>query len=880
MSYALFLGFTSIPLSKHDNFQHHIRTLFKSVLPNPPETSPLYKPEFFLLFGDYDLLTLAFVDDAEFALRSFTPYNPRFGSNNNAPFDHQVLLSLGVHEDSGIENHILEESLKSTPLISVVRIKLSTYLLSAYGLAFRNAILERIKNELAKCNIDKWILTETFSWNEITLVVFSTQYQGVFELLTELRGIRVDEICGNFNDDRYKTVDIVKINHPVIKNTHTTFGFYQKYSNPEKVVLSPVTSILTKGDSFKNILDDFGTEYKDISKKFDIRLGIGNTDIVLLPKKDEIPTLLDIKLIFELATKKRSNEILNIRSLILSDIPKAPKSEQEFLRDFQKKLLVTEEDIKEVVRTLKAEGFSKIERDAVLNLLSEFNCAVQDSYLYGYFLDLHPFVVGLVNKLKNNKTPQNFYKDIEQRHIHLQQVIESFSIAYNNRFLQSFVMNDITDNNMFFKGGVQNLIGTYSVVQSVMNALTGLQPKFIYVHGNSDIVSTKSGIGLNFIHLIQPLLVIQHIIYENLIQKVTLVLESEEFRHKVAEYKGKEKIIGLSTLKIASSIKETISIRIDEAFKPVLGNGEDMNEFTEAMSDNIASGYLDFIREDPDSLSHFVTDYIVYHFLFNKDIELMEYIYWGIFASNPSTTARLNSYHRDHFFKYYLRLHLLEKSMDEVPEKNIAMDFMPSDNWRNLLGIIDLAKGSKILDDYFASDEFMILKNIAKDVYERIILHTRIFQSDTFETGFLSRDKVDSMDKIRNLNDSNYPILAIQHYVSLIITYYNDFAEKLFKKYYVPGKSAVLSRIDTTYPQGKETNALGEPFAIDGDNLFLFDLLGGYYIQDQSVREEYMMMRKELLEQLAELSHERKFGYLKGVHRSKQVNWELLGKLI
>lgn len=878
MSYALFLGFTSIPLSKHQEFQKNISNLFENVLPQAPETSHLYKPNFFLLFGDYDLLTMAFVDDAEFALRSFTPYNPRFRSSNNAPFDHQVLLSLGVHEDAGIDIRLFERTLQASPLVSVIRIKLSTYLLAAYGKSFKQEVLTRLKEELKKHGHENWIITETFSWNEITLVVFSEQYGSIFNFLADIRAIRIDEISTNLRSLRYASAGIVKINHPVVKNTHTTFGFYHGYDHPDKINLTPVTSILTKGDSFKNVLLDFKNEYKNISKKFNVRLGIGNSDIVLVPKSELQPTLADVVSIFELATKKRSDEILNIRSVIVDEKPNCNPSKQDFPKDFQEKLLISQEDIDEVVGKLKRAGFCKIERDAILNLLSEFNCAVKDTYLYGYFLDLHPFVIGLIKKLKDNTSKTNFYKDISQRHIHLQQIIESFSIAYNNRFLQSFVMNDITDNNLFFKGGVQNLISSYSVVQSVMNALTGLQPKFIYVHGNSDIVSTTSGIGLNYIHLIQPLLVIQHIIYENMIQKVTNILEGEEFSRKVDQYQDSSKFLTYSEVK--SSITNLVSSKTEQYFLPILKNRDELNEFNDALSDNLTSVYFNFITEDRDLLSHFVTDYIMYHLLFNSDIDLMEYIYWGIFASNPSTTSGLNSYHRDHFYQFYIRIHLLEKAIEKSPRDNIAMSFMPSDKWRNLLDIIDEVKRSDIFDYYFESEAFENLISIAERSYDVIILKTKIFQSDTAESGFISGNTEESVKRIRNLNDGNYPLLTIQHYVSLIVTYYKDFAKTLYENYYKPEKSAVLTRVDETFPKNFPTSLAGEPYVSEDDNLFLFDLLGGYYIQNHEVREKYLIMRKELIEKLSELSYERKFGYIKGIREANKIDWDLLGKLI
>lgn len=844
------MGFTSLPLNDHNHFQIKLTKLFNTIKIPKSSSDLLYKPVFYQLFGDYDLLTLALVDDTEFALRAFTPYNPGFGNNETPPFDHQVLLSLGIKNPSFPLDKGLLRIVDTSPVVSVIRIKLSTYLLAGYGARFKIAVINQLRNSLSHQNIENWILSETFSWNELTLVIFNGDYAPVFSFLQEIRGISVAAIKDSLDAKRYKNFELVKDMHPIIKNTHTTFGYNPENNSFENVPVMPITSILTKGNSVHDVYDHL-TTLEVVNKKLNIFYGVGNTDLILIPKSDATLTLGDMNTILNSNGEKNSNQnIINIHTLIVgakegTSYGYNVNNEDAYKQDFLHSFLIPQNDINSVLQRMKQKGIGKIYRDGILNILAEYNCGVQDPYLYGYFLDFKPFLDNLLRFFDSDVSYKN-----EDRDSYIEKVMKKFSIAFNNRFLQSFIMNDITDNNIFFKGGIQNLISGYSVVQATICDVIGLTPRIVYAHGHSAIVSTRIGIGLNYIQLMQPLLVIHHIIYESIIQRVREILSSEQNEN------SKNITIQLNSIKseLEYDLGEKNSAEINNyshSSEVKLGSStlNSTHEITISLpSQEDKYAIADLLAIDDEFLQHVIADYIVYYTLFNKNLDLMHYIYWGIFASNPEDFSELNKYDHGTLVQFLTRLLLLQTLTDNVPRGDIARCFVYEDSGSNAIDkyirLSNLKSESPILSDTVETKTKAFLTNFCNNLFIHQNPDFMIKTEQELEVIFEEIVKSNT----ENIAPGKKPSDLCRNYFSMIIYYFNDYAQNFYK--YDQSQKSVLLRDDK-----------GEPLLTDLEtkNPLLFDQMGGYYIHQTETKNEFLRLRRELFEKLLELSYEKRF---------------------
>lgn len=104
-------------------------------------------------------------------------------------------------------------------------------------------------------------------------------------------------------------------------------------------------------------------------------------------------------------------------------------------------------------------------------LLQNAHLFVHTNTLFGYFIELRAFMESILSMIKllcadKGQMVQNAVSKMEN-------VIQIFEYAYKNRFGQSYLVNEITDYNIEFNGGIQQLISAYDGAYKSQTALLG-----------------------------------------------------------------------------------------------------------------------------------------------------------------------------------------------------------------------------------------------------------------------------------------------------------------------------------------------------------------------------------------------------------------------
>ena len=350
-SAGVFVGFTTMPtgLGVYNFFNTQISHIFQNykegISSNYKKLSPkwnqsddgkefenyFYQPKGYFLFGEFDLLVLSLIDDFELPIRGFKPFSPLITNSgskeepsNEDTFAHKVIvgpspisnLKTGIKEIAK-RTFLIKKDDDRFPLISISKIKLNNTVLVKYGIKFMRGVIHAInkivetqntKNTRIEC-----LIVESYSWYEISLIMFSNSYKPMVEVLTEVRKLNFDDIdvhlgttTNTFGSDfQYKVNGCPQIDElddnsrkfvPLIKNTITYFGFdidlfsqLNAGSPSESKIIGQIDSnqyisarstlFLRTGNLNKFIRDIFNTKDQSFNYVFKYNIGRGDVSV-------------------------------------------------------------------------------------------------------------------------------------------------------------------------------------------------------------------------------------------------------------------------------------------------------------------------------------------------------------------------------------------------------------------------------------------------------------------------------------------------------------------------------------------------------------------------------------------------------------------------
>ena len=630
-----------------------------------------YEPTGYYMFGRFDLAILALVDDFEFSCRTFHHFDPmmttptrRRSSTDGQPyfesFAHKVIT--GPTPKFKPTDSIVRLA-RSTflgkdqrPLFAISLLKLSNAFLIGGGVEFfrlMNKFIRRLfKKELGGGNT-RIIILESYSWHESTVLFFGDSFEKIATFITLLTESTLGELHALLEPqetrefDRVETLmsELVRTSDAkprpdqndmhVFANAETSFG-----------VSLPLYKELIEGKSGEQSNKLAAHDRLSLFSRWFIKPGHLMDTATLLaghpPKHVELvigkgDLLQPTEAVRELpAAERNAAEILSrvFQSFNVGELQKHVMHRYTIpsVRIDTKKLhgvgsghlyflTRTLADWKVEMKTiqlthqkLKTLGTPKILTARVLNVFSNFNEGLLDRNLFGYFLELLPFIEAMIDQIdslwKKRNAVENSWAFFQQLALHT----SAFEKAYANRFHNSSSMGDITDFSIDFKGGAQQLVTCFDAAYKSLCSSLGNKASFAYVTGTPGVNATPYAVRLNYFHIYQP--------------EIFIAIATHEAGHAMF-------------YDCDGDLPEFVTLAHIEPFplkqRPKGELYTRLDHLRLALNDDL--GWLCGLMTPP-FFHNFVVDSTALQTTYNRDERLFWYWYWGYFLQSPDVYVR------------------------------------------------------------------------------------------------------------------------------------------------------------------------------------------------------------------------------------------------
>ena len=671
-------------------FAEHKKNIEKYLLKSPdgsPGELPavFYIPRCYVMFGSFDLFAIALVDDLTLATRSFHPFSPliegkleqdrRRGDTDYQlrNYAYRVISGIVPHADTvgademplmdRAEDILFREDDTPYPLVSITSLKLNNALLIGSGGGLLELTLGRIRRILrdtdsGSANLSYFLL-HSFGWEEVYLVLFSDSYgcmteklfeirEMVFRDLEEIDGARAQDLlresllCQYAQNISGATWDKMRSAHLFV-HTQSTFGFdfklwqrQQPFRIADEGALQLVTRWRIKPGHLRSFIEELA-EASEGFREFQGLITIGQGDYTIELREGAMRKLQElIQLIINHDLKKHIRKLRTFPEL--SDEFKREKGRRV---DLGRHLLFHDqlpryefkmERISRLRNVLRQLGVSKIVREKIGSMFTIFNDGIVDPVLYGYFIELRPLleeVTRIVEKLLDD-TGQSIQSCTNQ----LLQAASLFEFGYKNRFGQSYIMSDITDYDIEFNGGIQQLLTAYDGAYKSLTSLLdedGYGKSIVYAAGYPSIKSHILGVRVNYYHLYQP---------EFFAAAAT---------HEAANFYHDRRRVARED--------EKFSRGFDDELEPLQSHTGQLNERS--------------------VLQYFVTDLATYYLAYLQDFQLYFYWHWCTFLQEASAYNRDGTVNEKQFNRFFARMYLVDLYLHEAEERKMADPDVP-----------------------------------------------------------------------------------------------------------------------------------------------------------------------------------------------------------
>ena len=399
------------------------------------------------------------------------------------------------------------------------------------------AIIRYLKSNLAPNQDFESIIVQSSSWHELTILFFANSFELISKKLLSIRNADLSDL-ETFSDDGLnniidasllskhltelgednltKGINNIKKSHLFV-HSHTILGFdLEILNNPQKYQNLPIESNISFSARWflkPGHLNEFVSGFRSLIKKkkgAKEELIIGKGDISYTFEDGSLSNYLAIiKLIEEKGLKKHVRKVYTVPKFPFAIFEEDYKDYEEhypFHSQLLKKYGFSVENIHNLQADLSKLRVSKITREKVVNLYVNFNDGINDPILYGYFIEMRPFLKKLrqiiVGFLENPEL-----ETVEEAERLIDKIVDRVDRAFKNRFGQSYLMNEITDYNIEFNGGIQQILSTYDAIYKEFHNLLNHNDDnnvFAFVTNNSGIGSDKISTRINYFQLFQP----------------------------------------------------------------------------------------------------------------------------------------------------------------------------------------------------------------------------------------------------------------------------------------------------------------------------------------------------------------------------------------
>jgi len=686
------IGLTSLPFRKEIEF--YDKEIKQALFPNykdavlknfPPDLTGKFRAEFekyfyepvpYYLFGSFDLAVITLVDDFEMTSRTFRPFDPALSTESDKKYRENFFYKLitgptpRFNPADSLVNIAERTFLSETrpPLFAMSLLKLNNALLLGAGTEFLRLVVRFIhaiaKQQRAKNPQLKVILLESYASHEITVLTFTDNYSAVSRLITTVREARVRDLLrteeGAPDPDYLNSIlrncllshlpikgtnrhDILSA--PIFTDTESYFGF-------DFDLLDPAKQSLMENIDPDDALDLYcqwyvrpghlQTTFDEIKQQSqgDVSGCVGRGDLYEHTKGLRTRTAIEqvVSSVNEKSIPKHARRRQTTPAVSPFQLRPSPDGQEDYDDPDLSEMRFSVGEIKEIQNHLRAAWTPKILTGKVLNAFTNFNDGILDPGLYGYFIELLP-LMELIQQMVARWHEASDQTDLGLICKTLEKLTDNFERAYRNRFYNSYRMGDITDFNLDFKGGIQQLLSSFDAAYKAICSVLGRKESFAYVAGSPGVYSTRHEVRLNYYHVFQPE------IFGSIVN------------HEAANFY----LTRFSPIDVPAFARE--GSLIDAQLLPdqyeTDGSVLRRTESLKKRASEEQSPLLFFVTKR--LLNCVFVDLLAFYFGYNKNVDLFEHWYWGYFAQTSFAYLRREQVNEIQFVGFMLRLLWIER---------------------------------------------------------------------------------------------------------------------------------------------------------------------------------------------------------------------------
>jgi len=639
---------------------------------NDLNTPVLYNPLKYFILGNYDIAYISLIDNFKFAQRLFEPQlnadNP-----NNPPlfFPHTFQSFTGIthiQKEQNLKEFFYDKLKKEKPVrkyfLGICNLKLNNGLLIGNGKNYLYKVIKKISETIEQFNKDStpdkhidFIVVQSFSWFEVSLLLFTDNPDSIAFLMKNLRGLSVmdfkddfDELLKNslyqslFNkEDQDPTLDKANL----FADTHTYIGIHSDLIT-ESLENEYVKEFYKKNIPLKTEIEwQVKPGHMHLltpilkSQKTETGEAIFNIEpdnkFLLAGKSDYLINEHSVSVnnnahLLRLIRDKNCNifdHVRKIKTRILFSIPPANNDDARNVVNLHKVLqefAVNIEAISKLDKKLKALKISRQIRSKILKIFSNYNNGVQDIILFPFFLDFVIFIEEIQKHIDTEhlkweeRLNANAEYRIEEASVSrfedfLMELIKIFQESYNIRMLNCYQFEDINDFDLDFNSSVQQLMSVYSTIAiEIGNIFYPLEYQYgpLVQLNLKDTVSNYSSINYYIHHLTSP-----EFVFATLTKEILNFSKFED-----------------------DSLKEL--------FQKYLSNLSSIKRNNPVLSEMISNNLVDF--------NYYLNDSIRFVISYNADFDLFYFWFWTYNLQNASLYDKSGSLNEEHFRKELFRI--------------------------------------------------------------------------------------------------------------------------------------------------------------------------------------------------------------------------------
>lgn len=676
--------------------------------------SRLYTPRGYHLFGDCNMAILALIDDFAFPNRVLHSGHGYYaGSKENYKYTLQTIN--GIHtetekDDEGrtvsLERRADDTFLKPTgrfPFIGITSYKINNGLLIGNGPELLELIKQRLyalrktcfKNELSSFQM---ICIDTFSNNELMVVYFSDKLAKISHFTNETRIQKLKDLAEGQSEEVEEQIERIARNSLLYKclpeetdenlrqkvtDSHVFSTSFSHLGYDMEIYTAECTCLsaefltiqyhwdLKPGhyiDFTKAIFEKKQIFFKPETKNERIMPGVDTLQWVVMEKEfnehlECFEKLATYKEIQPYVRKQRINVIFHEHGMQeeLTNTPDHP----ELVKNLNK-CSFSKAELYNLRSDLDACRVSKVLKERTLKMYETFNDCIIDPLFFDYFIELKEYLRGVINDIHSYKENTEKKDSLEDLHTLLNSMIHSFEQAYYNRFHQSSRTRNISDFNLEYNGGIQQLISAYDMAYKViMKKLVEKEASrnFVYVSGYERVSSDRNSLRINIFHITYPEL------YAATVWKEAMNFYWTEIPDKGQVNQERRDINQITQL---LSMPETTQILRNQI--------EYSNEF-----DSMSYVHQLMLSSVNDNFIHYLlADISVFNNGYVGDFDLFSHWYWSYFSQMSHFYDYEGEMNPDVFIKFLVRWLFVKHLCCDFEEEECYTAFDPklAELWR------------------------------------------------------------------------------------------------------------------------------------------------------------------------------------------------------